>query len=161
MTTTAPETTYTAEPGSLEATTLAVIDAPREAVYRCFTDPDLLPRWWSPPELEVRIEKFAKSPGEAWRIINVDADGNEYAFRGVIHDAVKNERICQTFEFEGEPGNVALQAAAFEDAEGGRTRVSEQIVFQSIEARDGMSEAGMKDFAPVGMAQLQEVAQSL
>jgi uncharacterized protein YndB with AHSA1/START domain len=160
MSTSAPETTYTAEPGSLEATTVAVIDAPREAVYRCFVDPELLPKWWAPPELKVEIEKLGTRHGESWRVLNIDEDGNEYAFRGAVHEIVPNERICQTFEFESLPGHVAMQTATFEDADGG-TRVHEQMVFQSVEDRDGMSESGMKEHAPVSMAQLAEVARSL
>ena len=161
MSTTAPETTFVAEPGSHEATTVAVIDAPREAVYRCFVEPDLLARWWAPPRYAVEIEEFDPTPGGRWRFLNIDPDdGSEHVFKGVCHDAVANERICQTFEWEGLPGHVCLQTAGFEDAEGG-TRVTEQIVFQSVADRDGMAEAGMKEQAPVGMAQLQEVAKSL
>ena len=160
MSTSAPETTYVAEPGSLEATTTAVIPAPREDVFRCFVDPELLPKWWAPPELEVKIDKLATKHGESWRILNLDEDGNEYGFRGVVHDIVPNESVCQTFEFEGMPGHVAMQTTTFEDA-GGGTRVYEQMVFQTVEDRDGMSESGMKEHAPVSMAQLTEVAQSL
>jgi len=159
MTTTAPETEYVAEPGSYEATTTAVIDAPREAVFRCFVEPDLLARWWAPPKYEVEIEKFDPTPGGSWRFLVVDGDSKD-AFKGVCHDVVPNERITQTFEWEGLPGHVCLQTATFEDADGG-TKVTEQVVFQSVEDRDGMSEAGMKEQAPIGMAALSEVARSL
>ena len=160
MTTTSPDTQFVAAPGSHEATTTAVIDAPREAVFRCFVEPDLLMRWWAPPKYEVKIEEFDPTPGGRWRfIVGPDTDESA-AFKGVCHDIVENERICQTFEWEGLPGHVSLQTATFEDADGG-TKVTEQMVFQSVADRDGMAESGMKDHAPVGMAQLQEVAKSL
>lgn len=160
MTATAPKTDYVAEPGSHEATTTAVIDAPREAVYRCFVEPDLLVRWWAPPKYEVEIDEHDPTPGGRWRFIVGPGTDEEAAFKGVCHDLVENERVCQTFEWEGLPGHVSLQTATFEDADGG-TRVVEHVVFQSVEDRDGMSESGMKEHAPIGMAQLQEVAQSL
>jgi uncharacterized protein YndB with AHSA1/START domain len=160
MTTTSPETKFVAEPGSHEATTTAVIDGPREAVFRAYVEPDLLARWWAPPEYEVKIEKLEMTPGGSWRILNIDAEGNEYAFRGVNHDVVPNERICQTFEFDGVPGHVCLQTATFEDADGG-TKVTGHVVFQSVEDRDGMKESGMEEHAPIGMAQLAEVVKGL
>lgn len=156
---TTPQTRFIAEPGSLAATTIAVIDAPREAVYRAHTEPELLARWWSPAELEARIERLDAKPGGSWRIINVDADGNEYAFRGVFHD-VTPERIIQTFEFEAMPGHVCLQTATLEDVDG-KTKVTQLAVFQTVEDRDGMKDTGMEAHAPVAMAQLAAVAKSL
>jgi uncharacterized protein YndB with AHSA1/START domain len=160
MTTTAPETKFVAEPGSLEATSIAVIDAPREAVFRCYVEPELLAQWWAPPEYEVQIEEYDLRPGGRWRFLNADPDGEAWAFRGVIHDVVPNERIVQTFEFEGMPGHVCLQTATLEDADGG-TRVTHQALFQSVADRDGMKDSGMEQQAPVGMAALAEIARSL
>jgi uncharacterized protein YndB with AHSA1/START domain len=160
VTTSAPETTFIAEPGSLEGSTIAVIDAPREAVYRAHVEQELLTRWWAPPELEVKVDEFDPTPGGRWRILNYDADGTEYAFKGVFHDLVPNERIVQTFEWEGMPRHVCLQTATFEDVDGG-TKVTAQAVFQSVEDRDGMAESGWREQAPVGMANLSEVARSL
>jgi uncharacterized protein YndB with AHSA1/START domain len=160
MTTTAPETEFVAEPGSLEATTTAVIDAPRETVFRCYVEPGLLARWWAPPKYEVKIEALDPTPGGSWRFLVLQNGKEDAAFRGVCHGVIPNESICQTFEWEGLPGHVCMQTATFEDA-GGGTKVTEQIVFQSVADRDGMAEAGMKEQAPVGMAQLSEVARSL
>jgi uncharacterized protein YndB with AHSA1/START domain len=157
---TKPETEFIAEPGSHDITIRAEIPAPKETVYRAFADPDLLAQWWGPAELTTRIEAYDLAPGGSWRFVHTDPDGNEYGFRGVIHDAVPNERIVQTFEFEGMPGHVSLQTATFEDADGG-TRVTQHAVFQSVADRDGMADSGARDFAPVGMAQLAEVVAKL
>jgi uncharacterized protein YndB with AHSA1/START domain len=160
MSTSTPETTFVAEPGSHEGKSIAVIEAPREAVFRAHVEPELLAQWWAPPQLEVKIDEFDPTPGGSWRILNYDEDGNEYAFRGVNHDVVPNERIVQTFEWEGLPGHVCLQTATFEDADGG-TRLTAQAVFQSVEDRDGMADSGWREQAPIGMAQLNEVAKRL
>jgi uncharacterized protein YndB with AHSA1/START domain len=98
--------------------------------------------------------------GGAWRVVHVDPDGNEYAFRGVYHEVVPSERVVLTFEFEGMPGHVCLERHTFESVDGG-TKVTQHSVFQSVEDRDGMAESGMEQHAPVAMAQLQDVASGL
>lgn len=157
---TTPETSFVAEPGSHDVTSSAVIDAPLDAVYRAYVDPELFVRWWGPAELTSKIERWEPETGGSWRVVHVDPDGNEYGFRGVYHDVVPAERIVMTFEFEGMPGHVALETHTFEAVEGG-TRVTQHAVYQSVADRDGMNESGAAEFAPVGMAQLQDVARSV
>ncbi|QLY31832.1 SRPBCC family protein [Nocardia huaxiensis] len=154
-----PETTYTAEPNSHVATVSAVIDAPKAAVYRAHTEIDLYLRWWGPRELTSKVEKFEPFTGGSWRITHVDPEGNEYGFRGVYHE-VSADRIVHTFEFDGTPGHVSLETITFEEVDG-KTKVTTLSVFQSVADRDGMAQSGMEEFAPIGMAQLQEVAASL
>jgi uncharacterized protein YndB with AHSA1/START domain len=155
-----PDTTFTADLGTLDMTTTAVIDAPAAKVYRAFTEADLVVRWWGPAELTSRVDTFDVSDGGRWRIVQTDPDGNEYAFNGVVHSVVPNERVIQTFEFEGLPGHVCLQTLTLEET-GGKTKVTEHAVFQTVEDRDGMADTGARDFAPIGMAQLSEVVASL
>ncbi len=157
---TAPTTSFIAEPGSHAATISAVIAAPLESVYRSYIEPELMVRWWGPAELTSRVDRFEPVTGGSYRIVHIDADGNEYAFRGVYHEVVPKERIILTFEFEAMPGHVCLEAHTFEAVDGG-TKVTQHSVFQSVADRDGMKDSGMEQHAPVAMAQLQEVAQSL
>lgn len=156
---TAPETQFTAIPGSLDMISTAVLDAPVEAVYRAHTEQDAFTRWWGPSELTAKVEAFEPRAGGSWRIVQVDPGGGEYAFNGVFH-LVTPTRIVKTFEFEGVPGHVSLQTTTFEDV-GGKTRVTDHAVFQTVEDRDGMKDTGAEQFAPVGMAQLEEVAKTL
>jgi uncharacterized protein YndB with AHSA1/START domain len=157
---TVPKTEYTIEPGKQEIISTVVIDAPRELVFKAYTDPKLFARWWGPKEYENQIEKFDIRPGGEWRVVQRTKDGNEYSFRGVTHDVTAPERICQTFEFEGVPGHVALQTATFE-ALGNKTRIVAQIVFQSVMDRDGMVASGMKRGADESMERLAELLQQL
>ncbi len=159
-TSTGPATTIDAPAGSHAATVTAVIDAPRDAVYRAYTDPDLFLRWWGPAELTATADRWEPVTGGSWRVVQTDADGGQYAFRGVYHEVVPGERVVLTFEFEGMPGHVCLEVHTLEDVDGG-TRVTQQAVFQSNEDRDGMLQSGMEGHAPVAMAQLQAVAQAL
>jgi uncharacterized protein YndB with AHSA1/START domain len=156
---TTPKTTFVAEPGSHEVTTTAVIAAPVEAVRRAHLEPDLFVRWWGPAELASKVDRWEPVTGGSWRVLHVDPDGNEYAFRGVYHE-VSPERLILTFEFEAMPGHVCLETHTFEAVEGG-TKVTQHAVFQSVADRDGMKDSGMEQHAPVAMAQLQEVARSL
>jgi uncharacterized protein YndB with AHSA1/START domain len=154
------ETTFSAEPGSHAATITAVVDAPRDAVYRAYTEPGLFTQWWGPAELTSKVERFEPVDGGSWRIVHVGPDGSEYGFHGVYH-LVSQDKIVNTFEFEGVAGHVCLETVTFEDLDGGRTRLVARSVFESVEDRDGMKDSGMEAFAPVGMAQLEKVAQSL
>lgn len=131
-------------PGSLEIVTKMTFNAPRELIFKAYTDPDLIPQWYGPRFLTTEVDKLDARPGGQWRFLNRDPEGNVYAFHGVYHDVVAPERIVQTFEYEGMPGHVVLETAVFEDLGGGKTRVETQSIFQSIEDRDGMVASGME-----------------
>ena len=157
---TMPKTEYTIEPGRQDLVSTVIIDAPRDLVFKAYTDPKLFARWWGPSRYENDIEKFDIRQGGEWRVVQRGADGAEFPFRGVTHDVTAPERICQTFEYEGVPGHVALQTATFEDL-GGKTKITAQIVFQSVMDRDGMVASGMKSGADESMERLQELLDSL
>ena len=157
---TVPRTEYTIEPGKQEIVSTVVIDAPRELVFRAYTDPELFARWWGPSRYKNEIEKFDSRPGGEWKVTQVAGDGSRHGFRGVNHDVVAPERICQTFEYLGVPGHVALQTATFE-ALGNKTKIIAQILFQSVMDRDGMVASGMKSGADESMERLAELLQEL
>ena len=157
---TMPKTEYVIEPGKQELTSTTILDAPRELVFRAYTDPKLFAQWWGPRRYEIKIEKFNSRTGGEWRVIHKGADGAEYGFRGVNHDVVAPERICATFEFEGVPGHVALQTATFEPM-GNKTKLVAQIVFQSVMDRDGMVASGMQEGSNESMERLAELLEKL
>jgi uncharacterized protein YndB with AHSA1/START domain len=140
------QTKITAEPGKQEIIITREFDAPRELVFKAFTDPTLFIRWLGPRDLTMELEKFEPKSGGSWRYIHTDPGGNKYAFHGVNHEVTAPERIIGTFEFEGLPekGHVALETARFEALPGGRTKLTTQSVFQSVADRDGMLQAGME-----------------
>ena len=156
--TTMPKTEYVIEPGKQEIVSTVIIDAPRELVFKAYTDPKLFAQWWGPRQYQVKIDKFESRPGGSWRVLHVGADGSEHGFHGVNHDVVAPERICCTFEYEGVPGHVILQTATFE-AVGNKTRIVAQQVFQSVMDRDGMVASGMRSGADESMERLNELLQ--
>jgi uncharacterized protein YndB with AHSA1/START domain len=155
----ANKTEIIAEPGKQEMLIKREFDAPRELVFRAYTDPEILVRWLGPKELKMRIEKNAEAAGEPWRFVHSDASGNEFGFHGVCHEFNAPERLIRTFEFEGlpEPGHVSLETATFEELPGSRTRVTNQSVFKSVEDRDGMIASGMERGVNEGYERLDEI----
>jgi len=140
------KTHLVAEPGKQEVLITREFDAPRELIFKAYTDPKLYIQWLGPRGYSMRLETFEPTSGGCWRYIHIDQDGNEFGFHGVHHEVTAPERIIETFEFEGLPeaGHVVLETIKFEELPGGRSRVTTQDVFQSVEDRDGMIQSGME-----------------
>ncbi|MCM2466639.1 SRPBCC family protein [Methanoculleus oceani] len=154
------ETSITAEPGKQEIVISRVFDAPPDLVFKACTDPELISRWWAPESITTTVEKMDTRPGGMWRVTQRDAEGNEYAFHGVYHE-VTPERIVDTFEYEAMPGHVLLETETIEDLGGGRTKMTDHLIFQSVEDRDGMLQSGMEEEMTGPMERLAELLQSL
>jgi uncharacterized protein YndB with AHSA1/START domain len=135
-----------AEPGKQEILITGELDAPRELVFKAYTDPNLYSQWVGPRGLIMKIDRFDPRSGGTWRYIHKDKDGNEFAFHGIYHEVLAPERIIDTFEFEGLPekGHVSFETIRFEELDGGRTKFAIQAVFQSVADRDGMLQSGME-----------------
>ena len=131
-------------------------DAPLELVRRAWTDPDLVKQWLGPRKYEMVIERWEPRAGGAYRYIHRDEAGNEFGFHGVFHSS-DPDNMVQTFEFEGVPGHVSLDKLALEDIGGGRTRAHIHSVYQSLQDRDGMVQAGMGDGVTEGFERLDEL----
>lgn len=133
-------TTITARPGTPFIEVTREFDAPPSAVFRAHTDPDLIVRWLGPHGMEMELIEFDARTGGGYHYVHRDERG-EYRFRGVYH-TVSEERIVQTFEYEGAPGEVTLETMTLTDL-GGRTRMVSHSVYPSVEARDAAVESGM------------------
>jgi uncharacterized protein YndB with AHSA1/START domain len=137
-----------------------VYDAPRELVFRAYTDPQSYPHWWGPRGVTTRVDVMEPRPGGRWRFVTRDAEGREDAFRGEYREIVPNERIVATFEWEGLPGHISVETARFEEHNGG-TRVITTSVFDSMADRDGMIQSGMEGGASQTYDRLAEYLQAL
>jgi uncharacterized protein YndB with AHSA1/START domain len=149
-------TRIVAEPGKQELVITRVFNAPREVVFKAYTDPKRIPQWWGPKRFTTTVKKMEVRPGGSWRFVQRDADGNEYAFHGVYHDILSPNLIVATFEFEGMPGHVQLETAVF-DQIGDKTKLTARSVFQSVEDRDGELKAGMEEGVIETMDRLAEL----
>jgi uncharacterized protein YndB with AHSA1/START domain len=157
------KTQIIAEPHSHAITIIREFDAPRELVFKTYTDPKLYVQWLGPRGYEMILEKFEPVTGGSYRYIHKDPQGNSYAFNGVNHLVQAPSLIVGTFEFEGLPerGHVALETARFEDLPKGRSRVTGISVFQSVADRDGMIASGMERGVNEGHERLDELLETL
>jgi len=120
-----------------------VFDAPRDVVFKAFTDPELIAQWWGPRGTETVVDEVDFRTGGDWRFVSRDSDGGETAFRGTFREVVAPERIAWTFEWDGMPGYVSVDINEFEDL-GDQTRIRTRSLFHLPEERDGMLDAGME-----------------
>ncbi len=149
-----------AEPGKHDIVMTREFNAPRELVFRAYTDPELVPKWWGPKGTTTVVDQMDVRMGGVWRYVQHHADGGEYGFRGVYHQVSAPERLVYTFEFEGMPGHILLETIILEERDG-KTLVTDLSVFQSIEDRDGMLQSGMESGATDSWDRFDEVLKTL
>ena len=137
------KTQITADPGMPQIIITREFDAPRDLVFRAFTEPRLLEQWLGPRDLTLRVDNYETRDGGRWRYVHTDAEGNEHGFHGVFHGTPSPDGIVQTCEYEGVPGHVKLDTITLEQR-GSRTLVRTVSSFQSVEDRDGMVASGME-----------------
>jgi len=156
------KTIITAEPGKQELFITREFEAPRELVFRAYTEADLYEKWVGPDGLAMTVEKMDAFDGGSYRFLH-ERDGHVYAFHGVYHEVLSPERIIGTFEFDGLPekGHVIMGTTKFEDLGGGRSRLVHQSVFQSVEDRDGMIASGMERGVTQGYDKLDTLLDTL
>ena len=152
--------TVTAPEGLPYIDTAREFDAPVDAVFRAYRDPDLLKQWLGPDKYEMEIERhdFVTQGGYRW---THRADGEEYRFNGVFHTVRDNEFAIQTFEYDGAPDEVSIEFLTFADLGNGRSRLSGHAVYPSVEARDAMVSSGMESGMAEGYAKLDELLASV
>ena len=141
-------------------------DAPRHLVYKAWTTPELVQRWWHAKRGEVTVAEIDLRVGGTWRYVAVTADGLEVGFHGEYREIVPNERIVSTEVFEGLPEGVTeAEAATLNTAtlteEDGRTTLTILVQARSKESRDAIIDSGMEAGLQDAMDLLEEVAISL
>ncbi len=135
-------------------------DAPKHLVYRAWTTPELVKRWWSGNRGETTIAQIDLRIGGTWRCVMVTDDGFEVAFHGEYREIVPNERIVSTEVYEGMPEGEALNTVTFSEA-GGRTTLTVLVQHASKETRDAHINSGMETGMQEAMDLLEQVAVSL
>jgi uncharacterized protein YndB with AHSA1/START domain len=143
-------------------------DAPRHLVYRAYTEPELIARWWSGKRGEVTNVEVDLRIGGTWRYVMTANEGFEVAFHGTFRGIVPNERIVSTEVFEGAPGageypsddGGVLTTTMFTEVDG-RTAMTQVVECGSTEVRDAIIESGMEGGMQEAMDALEEVAVSL
>lgn len=136
-----------------------IFNAPRELVFKVCTDAKAIPNWWGPGYLTTTVETMDLRPGGKWRFVQQDPQGNVFAFNGEFREIVPPERLVETFEFEGAPGEIVVDTYVFEDLGDGRTKLTATSEFPSAEALQGMKQAGMEEGAAESWDRLAELVE--
>lgn len=123
--------------------------APRALVWRAFTEPELIPRWWGKHGTTTRVEALDVRPGGAWRFVNGADDRDPIAFYGTFLEVEPPVRFRWTFLFDvegvGEQGGE--ETHAFEVIDVDRTKVIARSHFGSAGEIEGALATGMLEGA--------------
>lgn len=132
-----------------------VFRAPAAKVFAAYTDPKLVPQWWSGRPGAVRVETMDVRPGGAWRYVQRMPNGHEMAFFGTYLEVTPVTRLVYTFATEGQPGEIRATVELAEHD--GETRLTLTNLCPSKEARDAMLKYGAAAGAKVAWDRLAEV----
>jgi uncharacterized protein YndB with AHSA1/START domain len=135
-------------------------DAPKHLVYKAWTTPELVKRWWHANRGEATIAEIDLRVGGKWRYVMVTDDGFEVAFHGEYREVVPNERIVSTEVYEAMPEGEALNTLTLAEVDG-RTTLTLLVQHTSKEHRDAHIDSGMEAGLQDAMDLLEQVAVSL
>ena len=124
-------------------------DAPRELVWKAWTDPELAINWWGPTHHPATQMELNVHPGGRWRnCLRSVENGNLLWHGGVFREVIEPERLVFTFAWEesGERGLETLVTVTFTEEGKGTRMVMHQTPFQSLTERDGHDEGWNSTF---------------
>jgi uncharacterized protein YndB with AHSA1/START domain len=139
-------------------------DAPRHLVYKAWTTPELVKRWWHANRGEVTIAEIDLRVGGTWRYVGESPEGQGVAFHGEYRELVPNERIVSTEAYEGVPeadANATLNTLTLRELDDGRTLLTVLVHAPSKEVRDAIIASGMEAGMQDALDLLEQVAVSL
>jgi len=121
-----------------------IFDAPREQVWKAFTDPEIIPRWWGKHGTTTTVVEMDVRPGGKWRYVNSDPGRDDVTFYGEYLEVVPIDRYEWTFMFdvEGIGPMGGPETYQFDDL-GDRTKVTSVGHFDSVESIEGALSTGM------------------
>jgi uncharacterized protein YndB with AHSA1/START domain len=134
-------------------------DAPKDLVYKAWTTPELVKRWWSGERGEVTLAEIDLRVGGAWRFV-MSGEGFEVGFHGEYRELVPDERIVSTEVFEGVPDAASVNTLTLTETDG-RTLLTVLVQHTSKEHRDGHVNSGMEVGLQESLNALERVVHSL
>ncbi len=122
--------------------------APREAVFRAWTDPAQVAKWWGPKDFTVPEIAMDVRPGGKWRTCMRSPDGADLYVRGVFREIVAPERLVLTWAWEtdGEPGHETVITVEFHERGGETELILTQELFEAVEGRDNHRQGWTSSF---------------
>lgn len=150
-------------PSDTEIVMTREFDAPPELVWKAWTTPELVSRWWPGRRGTMKSCEIDLRVGGAWRYVMEASEGFEVAFHGEYREIVEAEKLVNTEVFEGAPpeAGAALNTNVFEALDGGRTRLTMTTSVDSKEIRDMIIGTGMETGAQEGLDIIDEIVAEL
>ncbi len=139
-------------------------DAPRALVWKAWTTPELVRRWWHANRGAMTLCEIDLRVGGAWRYVMVTPDGFEVGFHGEYREIVPHELLVSTEAYEGIPDadvHAAVDTLTLTELSGGRTLMTVLVDHPTKEGRDMHIESGMEDGMQDALDLAEEVAISL
>jgi uncharacterized protein YndB with AHSA1/START domain len=150
------------EPDEREFQVSRVFDAPRELLWKVWTEKEHVAKWWGPKDFTCPICEMDARVGGAYRWVMRAPDGNEYPCAGFFREVVKPERLVMTMDLAGHPESWfdmvnpgrdrskkpeldCVQTVTFEEEGEGKTRLTIRTRFESKTIRNGMVKCGMNE----------------
>jgi uncharacterized protein YndB with AHSA1/START domain len=147
-------------PGEQQALLVRELDAPRDLVWKAWTTPALIKRWWTAGKGEMTVAEIDPRTGGTWRFAMMTDDGVEVAFHGEFREVVPGERIVVTEISEAAREAEALNTITFAEA-GMRTTLAVLVERATKEERDAHVKASIEGGLEDALALLEQVARSL
>ena len=163
MTVTSSRTATVSLPTDEQILITRQFDAPKHLVFKAWTTPELVKRWWHANRGEVTIAEIDLRVGGMWRYVSVTPDGFEVGFHGEYREIVANERLVATEVYEGIPDaeeHAALNTLTLTEVDG-RTTLTVLVEHPTKEGRDAHINSGMEGGMQDAMDLLEQVAISL
>jgi uncharacterized protein YndB with AHSA1/START domain len=163
MTTTSSGTAKVTLPADDQILVTREFAAPKHLVYRAWTTPELVRRWWHANRGDVTVCEIDLRVGGAWRSVMVTPEGFEIGFHGVYREIVPDERIVSTEVYEGAPGGDeggTVNTATFTEDDG-RTTLALLVQAPSREIRDMIMGSGMEAGLQDALDLAEQIAVSL
>jgi uncharacterized protein YndB with AHSA1/START domain len=138
-------------------------NAPRRLVWKAYTTPELIKRWWSGQKGTVTSAEVDLRVGGAWRYVMVANEGFEVAFHGEFREIVPEERLVNTEIFEGIPAaddHAGLVTLTLTEKDG-RTFIEMLCEYSDQADRDAVVASGMESGMQESLDALEQVAVSL
>ena len=135
-------------------------DAPRHLVWKAYTTPDLIARWWGGSHGKVTSAEVDLRVGGSWRYVLAANEGFEVAFHGEYREISEPERLVNTEIYEGAPEGVGVVTTTLTESDG-RTTLTQLCEYGSREVRDAVIDSGMESGMQESMDALERVAVSL
>jgi uncharacterized protein YndB with AHSA1/START domain len=135
-------------------------DAPKHLVWKAYTTPDLIARWWGGSHGKVTTAEVDLRVGGSWRYVLAANEGFEVAFHGEFREISEPDRLVNTEIYEGAPEGVGVVTTTLTEA-GGRTTLTQLCDYGDKTVRDAVIESGMEGGMQESMDALEQVAVSL